>query len=174
MLTVTALLPLLGALLISTIRSEKRSVIKVMALATSILPLVSTIFVAIRFDRNITGFQYVESWNWIPALGIRFQLGIDGISLILILLATVLVPIVIVAGWNESENGRWGVKIFYILILILETMMIGVFAATDLFLFYVFFEAMLIPVYFLIGGYGSGARQAAAVKFLLYSLFGGL
>jgi NADH-quinone oxidoreductase subunit M len=81
---------------------------------------------------------------------------------------------VIVGGWNESENGRFSVKTFYVLILILETMMIGVFAATDLFLFYVFFEAMLVPVYFLIGGYGSGARQAAAVKFLLYSLFGGL
>jgi NADH-quinone oxidoreductase subunit M len=84
------------------------------------------------------------------------------------------VPIVILAGWNESENGRFSVKTFYVLILILETMMIGVFAATDVFLFYVFFEAMLIPVYFLIGGYGSGERQAAAVKFLLYSLFGGL
>jgi len=81
---------------------------------------------------------------------------------------------VIVAGWNESENGRFSVKTFYILMLVLETMMIGVFAATDVFLFYVFFEAMLVPVYFLIGGYGTGARQAAAVKFLLYSLFGGL
>jgi NADH-quinone oxidoreductase subunit M len=77
-------------------------------------------------------------------------------------------------GWNESEGGRWGVKTFYILILVLETMVIGVFAATDLFLFYVFFEAMLIPIYFLLGGYGSGERAAAAVKFLLYSLFGGL
>jgi NADH-quinone oxidoreductase subunit M len=90
------------------------------------------------------------------------------------LLSVILVPIVIVAGWNESENGRFSVKTFYILMLILETMMIGVFAATDVFLFYVFFEAMLVPVYFLIGGYGTGARQAAAVKFLLYSLFGGL
>jgi NADH-quinone oxidoreductase subunit M len=86
----------------------------------------------------------------------------------------ILVPIVILAGWNESENGRFSVKTFYVLILVLETMMIGVFAATDVFLFYVFFEAMLVPVYFLIGGYGTGARQAAAVKFLLYSLFGGL
>jgi NADH-quinone oxidoreductase subunit M len=85
-----------------------------------------------------------------------------------------LVPIVVLATWNESEGGRWGVKTFYVLILILETMMIGVFAATDLFLFYVFFEAMLIPVYFLIGGYGSGNRSGAAIKFLLYSLFGGL
>jgi NADH-quinone oxidoreductase subunit M len=89
-------------------------------------------------------------------------------------MSVILAPVVILAGWNESEGGRWGVKTFYILILILETMMIGVFAATDLFLFYVFFEAMLIPVYFLIGGYGSGERAAAAVKFLLYSLFGGL
>jgi NADH-quinone oxidoreductase subunit M len=99
---------------------------------------------------------------------------VDGISLVLILLSTILVPIVVLATWNESEGGRWGVKTFYVLILILETMMIGVFAATDLFLFYVFFEAMLIPVYFLIGGYGSGNRSGAAIKFLLYSLFGGL
>jgi NADH-quinone oxidoreductase subunit M len=90
------------------------------------------------------------------------------------LLSTILVPIVILATWHESDVGRWGSKVFYILILVLETMMIGVFAATDLFLFYVFFEAMLIPVYFLIGGYGSGEKSAAAVKFLLYSLFGGL
>jgi NADH-quinone oxidoreductase subunit M len=128
----------------------------------------------IGFDRGATGFQYVERYSWIPSLGISYQLGVDGISLILILLSVLLVPIVIVAGWNESEGGRFSLKTFYILILVLETMMIGVFAATDVFLFYVFFEAMLVPVYFLIGGYGSGARQAAAVKFLLYSLFGGL
>mgnify|MGYP003337495868 CR=1 FL=1 len=174
MLTITALLPLLGALMIATVRGDNKSAIKVMALVTSILPLVSTIFLALRFDRVDSGFQYTERFSWIPALGINYQLGVDGISLILILLSTILVPIVIAAGWNESENGRWGVKTYYVLILVLETMMIGVFAATDLFLFYLFFEAMLIPVYFLIGGFGSGKRQAAAVKFLLYSLFGGL
>jgi len=81
---------------------------------------------------------------------------------------------VVLAGWNEATGGRWSVKTFYILILVLETMMIGVFAATDVFLFYVFFEAMLVPVYFLIGGYGTGERSQAAVKFLLYSLLGGL
>jgi NADH-quinone oxidoreductase subunit M len=80
----------------------------------------------------------------------------------------------VLSGWNEAHGGRWSVKTFYILILVLETMMIGVFAATDVFLFYVIFEAMLIPVYFLIGGYGTGERSAAAVKFLIYSLFGGL
>jgi NADH-quinone oxidoreductase subunit M len=89
-------------------------------------------------------------------------------------MSVLLVPIVVLACWNESEGGRWSAKVFYILILVLETMMIGVFVATDVFLFYVIFEAMLIPVYFLIGGYGSGERAAAAVKFLIYSLFGGL
>jgi NADH-quinone oxidoreductase subunit M len=89
-------------------------------------------------------------------------------------MTALLTPIVVLAGWNESDNGRWSTKTFYILILVLQTMSFGVFAATDVFLFYVFFEAMLVPVYFLIGGYGSGERTAAAVKFLLYSLFGGL
>jgi NADH-quinone oxidoreductase subunit M len=89
-------------------------------------------------------------------------------------MTALLTPIVVLAGWNESQGGRWSTKTFYILILVLQTMSFGVFAATDVFLFYVFFEAMLVPVYFLIGGYGSGERAAAAVKFLLYSLFGGL
>ena len=174
MLTLTAALPLLGALLIATIGKEQSRLIKKIAFVTSLLPLLSTVFIAINFEIDRPGFQLSEKYSWIPSLGINYQLGVDGISLILILLSTILVPIVILAGWDESENGRWSVKTFYLLILILETMMIGVFAATDVFLFYVLFEAMLIPVYFLIGGYGTGARQAAAVKFLLYSLFGGL
>ena len=132
------------------------------------------IAMTISFDFGATGFQFVESREWIPAFGIKYALGVDGIALVLILMSVLLTPIVVIAGWNESEGGRWSVKTFYVLILILETMMVGVFAASDLFLFYVFFEAMLIPVYFLIGGYGTGNRSAAAVKFLLYSLFGGL
>lgn len=129
---------------------------------------------AVQFQRDNTDLQFVEVHSWIPSFGINYALGIDGIALVLILMSVILVPIVILAGWNEAQGGRWSVKIFYILILVLETMIIGVFSATDLFLFYVIFEAMLIPVYFLIGGYGSGQRSAAAVKFLLYSLFGGL
>jgi NADH-quinone oxidoreductase subunit M len=167
-------LPLLGSLFIALMPAANTKLIKQIALAVSLLVAAVGISAALGFEANQNGFQYVEKYSWIPALGINYQLGVDGISLILILLSVLLVPIVIVGGWNESENGRFSVKTFYVLILILETMMIGVFAATDLFLFYVFFEAMLVPVYFLIGGYGSGARQAAAVKFLLYSLFGGL
>ena len=174
LLTSMGALPLLGALLIAFLPAANTKLIKQAAFVISLLVAGVGISAALGFDINKSGFQYLEKYSWIPALGINYQLGVDGISLILILLSVILVPIVILAGWNESENGRFSVKTFYVLILILETMMIGVFAATDLFLFYVFFEAMLVPVYFLIGGYGTGARQAAAVKFLLYSLFGGL
>ena len=174
LLTSMGALPLLGALLIALLPAANTKLIKQAAFAVSLLVAGIGFAAAFGFDKSVTEFQYVERFSWITALGINYQLGVDGISLILILLSVVLVPIVILAGWNESENGRFSVKTFYVLILILETMMIGVFAATDVFLFYVFFEAMLIPVYFLIGGYGSGERQAAAVKFLLYSLFGGL
>ena len=174
LLTSMGALPLLGALLIAFLPAANSKLVKQVAFAVSLLVAGVGISAALGFDLNKSGFQYVEKYSWIPALGINYQLGVDGISLILILLSVILVPIVILAGWNESENGRFSVKTFYVLILVLETMMIGVFAATDVFLFYVFFEAMLVPVYFLIGGYGTGARQAAAVKFLLYSLFGGL
>ena len=174
LLTSMGALPLLGALLIAFLPAVNTKLIKQAAFVISLLVAGVGISAALSFDANKSGVQYVEKYPWIPALGINYQLGVDGISLILILLSVILVPIVILAGWNESENGRFSVKTFYVLILILETMMIGVFAATDVFLFYVFFEAMLVPVYFLIGGYGTGARQAAAVKFLLYSLFGGL
>ncbi len=173
-LTVLGILPLLGALVVATLGKSDAKRAKLVALLASTITALYAIFVAVGFEVDRPGFQFVESRDWIPAFGITYGVGVDGLSLVLILLAVILVPIVILAGWDEAESGRWSAKTFYILILILETMMIGVFAATDLFLFYVFFEAMLVPVYFLIGGYGSGERIQAAVKFLLYSLFGGL
>ena len=136
--------------------------------------MAATIAMAVGFQRDNVDLQFVEKYSWIPSFGINFALGIDAIALVLILMSTILAPIVVLAGWNEAHGGRWSVKTFYVLILVLETMMIGVFAATDVFLFYVIFEAMLVPVYFLIGGYGTGERSAAAVKFLIYSLVGGL
>ena len=173
-LTLLGILPLVGALLIAVIPAEQVLRVKQAALGTTILVAISAIMMWLNFDESNTAFQFVQSAEWIPSFGINYAVGVDGLSLVLILLAVLLTPIVVLAGWNESEAGRWSAKVFYILILVLETMMIGVFAATDVFLFYVIFEAMLIPVYFLIGGYGSGERAAAAVKFLLYSLFGGL
>ncbi len=173
-ITIIMLLPLIGAAVIAAMPSAKTTLVKQIALATTIVVAVATIVKALSFDVDNTALQFRQNYSWIPSFAINWAVGVDGIALVLILMSVILAPIVILAGWNESEGGRWGVKTFYILILVLETMMIGVFAATDLFLFYVFFEAMLIPVYFLIGGYGSGERAAAAVKFLLYSLFGGL
>ena len=173
-LTLLGLLPLLGALAVAITPKEKVQLAKIIALATTVLVAIAGILLTVNFDISDTSLQFVESHEWIPAFGIKYALGVDGIALVLILLSVLLAPIVVLAGWNESEGGRWGAKTYYILLLTLETMMIGVFASTDVFLFYVFFEAMLIPVYFLIGGYGSGDRAAAAVKFLLYSLFGGL
>ena len=173
-LTIVGVLPLISALLVAFIPSKNTELIKRAAFVATLVVAIASIFLATGFDKSVTGMQYVQSNTWIEAFNINFAVGIDGISLVLILLSTILVPIVILATWHESDLGRWSSKSFYILILVLETLMIGVFAATDLFLFYVFFEAMLIPIYFLIGGYGTGNKSAAAVKFLLYSLFGGL
>jgi len=168
------LLPILGSLLIAVIPTEQTLRIKQAALGTTLLVAITGVLTWFNFDSSNTAFQFVQSAEWIPSFGINYAVGVDGLSLVLILMSVLLTPVVVLAGWNESEGGRWSAKVFYILVLVLETMMIGVFAATDVFLFYVIFEAMLIPVYFLIGGYGSGERAAAAVKFLLYSLFGGL
>jgi NADH-quinone oxidoreductase subunit M len=173
-LTTMMLLPLIGSILVAVIPSDQVLRIKQAALGTTLLVAISGVLAWVKFDSSNTALQFVESAKWIPSFGINYAVGVDGLAIVLILMSVLLAPIVVLAGWNESEVGRWSPKVFYILVLVLETMMIGVFAATDVFLFYVFFEAMLIPVYFLIGGFGSGERAAAAVKFLLYSLFGGL
>ena len=173
-LTTMMLLPVIGSILVAVIPSDQVLRIKQAALGTTLLVAISGVLAWIKFDSSNTALQFVESAKWIPSFGINYAVGVDGLAIVLILMSVLLAPIVVLAGWNESEGGRWSPKVFYILILVLETLMIGVFAATDVFLFYVFFEAMLIPVYFLIGGFGTGERAAAAVKFLLYSLFGGL
>ena len=174
LLTLVGISPLIGALIVLLIPAKKSELIKRTAFIITLLIALFSILLAVRFDKASTEFQFIQSNSWISVFNVNFAVGVDGISLVLILLSTILVPIVILATWHESDTGRWNTKIFYVLILVLETLMIGVFAATDLFLFYVFFEAMLIPIYFLIGGYGTGNKSAAAVKFLLYSLFGGL
>ncbi|PDP86041.1 NADH-quinone oxidoreductase subunit M [Glycomyces fuscus] len=131
---------------------------------------------ALQFDTSRAGaLQFEEVYPWIPRFGVSYAVGVDGIALALILMSAVLVPLVVLAAWREHDDREDGGRGYFALILVLEAMMIGVFAATDVFLFYVFFEAMLIPVYFMIGRYGRGDDRArAAVKFLLYSLAGGL
>jgi NADH-quinone oxidoreductase subunit M len=129
---------------------------------------------ATRFSTSGPDFQLTEQYSWIPQFGVHYAVGVDGIALVLIGMTAVLMPVVILASWHDADNAKRSAKTYFALMLVLETMMIGVFAATDVFLFYVFFEAMLIPMYFMIGSFGVGQRQYAAVKFLLYSLLGGL
>ena len=173
-LTILGVVPLVGALLLLALPRDNVRLIKQAALGFSLVALVLTIVMGLQFDAQSTAaFQFVENYPWIPAFGISYAVGVDGIGLVLVALATTLVPVTILAGWNDVEDGR-NVKGYFALILVLETLMIGVFSATDVFLFYVFFEVMLIPVYFLIGRFGGPNRSYAAVKFLVYSLVGGL
>ena len=149
---------------------------KRITLGFSLATLAVLAAMALRFDTSNAGsLQFVEEYPWIPRFGVHFALGVDGIALTLVLLSALLVPLVVLAAWREHDDREDGGRGYFALILALEAMMIGVFAATDVFLFYVFFEAMLIPVYFMIGRYGRGDERArAALKFLLYSLAGGL
>jgi NADH-quinone oxidoreductase subunit M len=150
---------------------------KLLALGFSLATLVVVALIAINFDASPatgTRFQFTEEHDWIPTFGAHYALGVDGIGLVLVLLTAILSPVVILASWNDGDDGRWGVSAFFAWMLALEGLAIGVFAATDVFLFYVLFEATLIPIYFLIGGFGGARRSYAAVKFLLFSLFGGL
>src|SRR6201984_2763288 len=184
-LTIAGAIPLLGAIVIMLVpglpqdsaeadRQARNTMAKWLALGFSLATLVVVIIIAVRFQVGGPNYQFTEVYSWIPAFGVHYALGVDGIALVLLGMTAVLMPVVILASWNDAESGRHSVKTYFALMLVLETMMIGVFAATDVFLFYVFFEAMLVPMYFMIGSYGVGQRQYAAVKFLLYSLLGGL
>ena len=186
-LTLAGAIPLAGALVVALVPTlpadsapadiETRSrLVKVLALAFTVVTLVWVIVMATRFNPSGPAYQLNEVYSWIPAFGVHYAVGVDGIALVLIGMTAVLMPVVVLASWHdaEGEGTRRSVKTYFALMLVLETMMIGVFAATDVFLFYVFFEAMLIPMYFMIGSFGIGPRQYAAVKFLLYSLLGGL
>ncbi|MEY3100855.1 MAG: hypothetical protein RL435_1, partial [Actinomycetota bacterium] len=142
-LTILGLLPLLGSAALFLLPKDRELLAKQVALGVSILVAISGLLMATSFVRGQSTLQFVEKYSWIPAFGINYGLGVDGMALLLILLALILTPIVMLACWHEADGGRWSVKTFFALLLILETMMIGVFAATDIFLFYLFFEAML-------------------------------
>ncbi|MFD5464430.1 NADH-quinone oxidoreductase subunit M [Kitasatospora sp. NPDC127059] len=201
LLTVTCAVPAAGAVLTAALpagsNEARRRTTKAVALGVSAVTLVLAAVVALRFDPHGARYQLTESYNWIRSFGITFSLGVDGIGAVLALLTAVLVPMVMLASWYDADPAAPGpdgtfeaatfeggrrTQAFFALILAVEAMVIVSFYATDVFLFYVFFEAMLIPMYFLIGGFGDRAggpesarqRSYAAVKFLLYNLLGGL
>jgi NADH-quinone oxidoreductase subunit M len=171
-LTIMAALPLIGAV-VALLLPRGVGLARLTALSVSIATLALSLVVAVQFEPS-GGFQFVEIHSWIPSFGAHYALGLDGLGLVLVLLTTILTPVVILASWHDADDGQWSSGAFFAWILALEGLAIGVFAATDVFLFYVLFEATLIPVYFLIGGFGGARRSYAAVKFLLYSLLGGL
>ena len=174
-LTTLIAIPLIGSIVVFLLPAAKAALAKFVSLGFAVATLLGTALIAIGMDNSTGALQSVESYDWIPAFGISWTMGVDGISVALIVMAAILVPIVMIAGWWDAETaGRGSVKGFFSLILVLEALIIGVFAANDLFVFYVFFEAMLFPIYFLIGRFGGPQRAYAAMKFLLYSLVGGL
>jgi NADH-quinone oxidoreductase subunit M len=174
-LSVLWLVPLAGSVLIILMPPSLRQVAKWAGVIVSVLTLGVAIVVALGFKTGGAPYQFLEKHPWIPAFGAGYSLGVDGIAIVLVLLTTVLVPLLLVAGWNDGGERSRGVHAYVALTLAIESMVLISVIALDVLLFYVFFEAMLIPMYFLIGGFGKGAgRSRAAVKFLLYNLFGGL
>jgi NADH-quinone oxidoreductase subunit M len=174
-LTASLLLPLVGAVVVALLpKRAGGTLVKQIALGFSVATLALVAVVGALFDIGGARFQLTEEHEWIAVFGAHYALGVDGIGLVLLLLTAILTPVVILASWNDGDHGRWGVNSFFAWMLALEGLAIGVFAATDVFLFYVLFEATLIPIYFLIGGFGGARRSYAAVKFLLFSLLGGL
>jgi NADH-quinone oxidoreductase subunit M len=173
-LSVLTLAPLVGAVVVALLPRSRPALAKRVALGWSLAVLALTIVMWVAFEPGGSRFQFRESYPWIPAWGVNFTFAADGIALVMLVLTAVLVPIVILASWHDAEGGRRSVPAYFALLLALESTLVGVFAAADVFLFYVFFEVMLVPMYFLIGSYGTGKRQYAAVKFFLYSLVGGL
>ena len=186
-LTILWAVPMLGAALVMLVPASGRALAKWFALLVSVAVLVLAVVLAVGFQPRGAQYQFVESHTWIPSFGTGYILGIDGIALALIVLTAVLVPLLIVAGWNDADDqvglrGR-STHTYLALTLAIEGMVIMSLISLDVLLFYVFFEAMLIPMYFLIGGFGgqragsddaASAASKAAVKFLLYNLFGGL
>jgi NADH-quinone oxidoreductase subunit M len=175
-LSVLWLLPLGGSVLVILLPPGLRRLAKWTGLVVGVLTLAVAIVVTVGFKSGGGPYQFVESHSWIPAFGATYSLGVDGIAVVLVLLTAVLIPVLQVAGWNDgSERSPRGVHAYIALTLAIESRVLISVVALDVLLFYVFFEAMLIPMYFLIGGFGGGAgRSRAAVKFLLYNLFGGL
>ena len=184
-LTLLWLLPAVVAVAVLAVPAERPEVAKWLGLGGSLVVAGVAIGLAIAFNPDGARFQFVTDVSWIPSFGARYELGLDGIGLVLILLTTILTPVLLLAGWKDADYSgsldhsggkrQKGPQTYISLILAVQAMVIMSFVATDVLLFYIVFEAMLIPMYFLIGGFGTGPnRSAAAVKFLLYNLFGGL
>lgn len=170
LLTVLALVPIIGAIVLIFVKGQVGKLVGYgFALTTLVLGVLA-------FILHTQGAALAEDVSWIPAIGAHYALDLDGMGAILVLMTVILVPVVLLAEWHvgDHETARWSGSTFFALALLMQGLALYVFMASDILLFYVAFEATLIPTYFLIGGYGGPRRRAAAIKFLIYSLAGGL
>ena len=172
LLSLLTFLPLAGAVFILTLRGEEKVVAenaRWTALWTSLIVFALSLVLWFRFDKTEPGFQFVEQLDWLSDFGITYHMGVDGISVLFVLLSTLLTPICILASWEAVQNR---VREYMVAFLVLETMMVGMFAALDFIVFYVFFEGVLIPMFLIIGVWGGKRRVYASFKFFLYTLLG--
>ncbi|MBS7790553.1 NADH-quinone oxidoreductase subunit M [Roseococcus sp. SDR] len=172
LLSLITFLPLLGAAIIMCVRGEEQVVAsnaRWTALWTSLITFGLSLILWAQFDKTSVDFQFVEQLSWLPEFGVSYIMGVDGISVLFILLSTLLTPICVLASWESVQNR---VREYMVAFLILETMMVGMFAALDFMLFYIFFEAVLIPMFLIIGIWGGARRVYASYKFFLYTLLG--
>jgi NADH-quinone oxidoreductase subunit M len=167
LLTSLVVLPAIGALLIALIPARRSETVRQITVLTTILTAALAVYVLAAFDLHDAGLQFVTNQSWISDLGISWSLGVDGISLFLVVLTAIIFPIALFAATPEHDS-----KAYYAWLLVLEAGSMGAFLSLDLFLFFVFFEIVLVPMYFLIGAWGHGERVYAAMKFFLYTMFG--
>ena len=167
-LTYMTFIPLLGAAVVLALPRDNHALIKWVAVGATVPPLLMAIWLYINFDRTAAGFQFMQQASWIPSFNIQYVVGVDGISITMVLLTALLCFLCMIASWGIDK----AVKGYFALFLLLDTGMMGVFCALDFFLFFVFWEVMLLPMYFLIGIWGGPRREYAAIKFFLYTLLG--
>lgn len=172
LLTCILVLPIIGVFVLLLIPSENKKMLKIVSLNFSCFIWILSLFLWIFFNKSVGMFQYVNTFFWLPSLNLNFVIGIDGVSLFFVLLTTLLVPICLLASWDSIQHNT---KYFVILFLLMEFMLIGVFCILDLLFFYVFFESVLIPMYFIIGIWGSRERKIrAAYFFFIYTVLGSI
>ena len=160
--------PVIGAAVIAFVPKDRKEIVKTVAAAAAAVPLILAVQLFMNFDRSVSGFQFVEHYEWIKNFNIEYFMGVDGLSVPMVLLTAFLSFLCIIASWNIDK----AVKGYFALFLLLEAGMMGVFVSLDFFLFYVFWEVMLLPMYFLIGIWGGPRKEYAAIKFFLYTLAG--
>jgi NADH-quinone oxidoreductase subunit M len=175
LVTLVLFLPMVGFAILLFQREEQADNIRWIAFTTSIVTFLASLLLWIGFDTSQPGLQFVQRANWLPQYGISYYVGVDGLSLLLVILTTFIIPLSILVSFRAHifhERGRE--KLYYLFMLLLEWAMIGVFVAQDLVIFYIFWEVTLVPMYFLIGIWGAEQRVYAAVKFFLYTMAGSI